>query len=1486
VANTIKVTYRVNEDGSLEKISQKANRAAAATDKVTASTDRYSKKIKGVAGATSNSTKAFSKMTTGITGGLVPAYATLAANVFALTALFGALSRAASLRLLEDGLVRVGNAAGANLSVVSQKLKDITGNAISTESAMRSVALATSAGFSTKQLADLTKVARGASIALGRDMSDAMDRLVRGTAKLEPEILDELGIMVRLDDATAEYAITLKKSVQDLTQYERRMAFLTATNEQGLKKFGELGESVSVNPYDKLAASFKNLSNIMINILNYAIEPLVNILSSNPVALMAVVTMFAGTLVKQIVPAITASADAARKMASATSKEATRLAKKMEGSFKALAGSIKSLDFAPKSIKKIEADLQAGKIKGKELQQALRNVTQSEKLRAAALKNTTQENIAQKEKEIASVRRLKQEIQAAQAAEGKRGASSGALGNAKGMSSTSRKTAAAFKMMEGAGPLQGFQIAAASVGKQSKDVLKAEGALNKLTLGFRVAGNGAKLFGTALLNAIPVIGQLIMVGSILYPIISKLFEKDELAKAAATAAKSFDSFNGIGKQLKDTLAKNTSEAERYIITMRAQVGVVEQVSSAFSALQAAQSNMNNDKLIKSMQDIVDKKQGIANLDKIYENRAMNEKEAERYAGATEQLVQMEAAHKKLEESLDAARPAEALLVLGKAINTIKNSSTLSTSMASTLDGLEKLKVKFEASAAAGESMSYDDLIEETGKLLGRNKEVLASVDAATQVYNDFRKSVTDLGDKGSHALDGVLKTQRNLTNEMKQADVPGGRGLEAFLKQVPELQKTLNKFRKEKNLGFKLNEAGVQEALTDHVEHQKDIMLEQVQIQKRLGVETGKVKEFAAGNQEATKILIGLEEEVRVSKEKSLKAEKESFTVLEMQETKKDRLAEIERELAVIDRTRANSSIDTLTAQIEGIKHAQKLLDLTTQIAAAEKQIALDGMKIAENNARIAKMKTGRDFTPLDELKTFKATEKKREELIAAETDSKLASLDLEFTLLTAQTKLQIERAKLVEAEINEARKARNEAAMAVGTLSKPFEEILKLFPKLAAAKAQAILSADQSALSDLKTEGATKQSAVSKAAISASSTGDTTAERIKNTHEAGNPAEGLSKTAGAVATMTAQINQLDPMIEKLKTLGPDGEVVAALTGGAMAIQSAFLNMAHSLSAGMTEGLSAAEISAIETVSKLEIAGAAVSMLSETLAAGSRAKIAGIEAEISAEEKRDGKSAASIARIKALEKKKEGASRKAFEMNKKMQMAQVAIAVATSIAHNIAAASAATAASGGNPGVFAGVLGMMNAVTLGLGAAQIAIIAGTSYQGGGSAGAGAGAGPSSISIGNRENSVDLAKARSPSGEQAYARGSAGAGSGMTNYTPAFTGMKYRASGGNTGFMVGEQGPEMFIPDRPGRISPADEVAGMGAPMNVNFTIQAIDAQGIEQVLNSQRGNLIGMIREAANAHGEEFLENVNVQAYQGSAGGGRQYDGTSGRKSK
>ena len=105
-SNEVKLTIKVGDDGTLDVVAKKAKKAAKATEEVGKSTDKasrsrknYSKGEKGVAGATNNSTKAFSKMRDSMTGGggLVPAYATLSANVFALSAAFNVLRRAAQV---------------------------------------------------------------------------------------------------------------------------------------------------------------------------------------------------------------------------------------------------------------------------------------------------------------------------------------------------------------------------------------------------------------------------------------------------------------------------------------------------------------------------------------------------------------------------------------------------------------------------------------------------------------------------------------------------------------------------------------------------------------------------------------------------------------------------------------------------------------------------------------------------------------------------------------------------------------------------------------------------------------------------------------------------------------------------------------------------------------------------------------------------------------------------------------------------------------------------------------------------------------------------------------------------------------------------------------------------------------------------------------------------------------------------------------------
>jgi hypothetical protein len=252
-----------------------------------------------------------------------------------------------------------------------------------------------------------------------------------------------------------------------------------------------------------------------------------------------------------------------------------------------------------------------------------------------------------------------------------------------------------------------------------------------------------------------------------------------------------------------------------------------------------------------------------------------------------------------------------------------------------------------------------------------------------------------------------------------------------------------------------------------------------------------------------------------------------------------------------------------------------------------------------------------------------------------------------------------------------------------------------------------------------------------------------------------------------------------------------------------------------------------------------------IGALNNAMQAKSQQVVAGIDKEIAAEKKRDGASSASSAKIKALEAKKEKEKKKAFETDKKMKIAQTVMATAMGIMQAFQMGP-----------ILGPIFGAMVAAT---GAMQLSVIKGMTYEGGG--GGGSAGGISAMSVGQKSNSVDLAKGNNQSGELASARGAQGTGQ-MQNFTPAFTGYKNRAAGGNTGFIVGEQGPELFIPEIPGNIIPAGETAAGSPPTNVSFTIQAIDASGVEDMLDAQKGNIIRMIREAANQQGEFFLEAV------------------------
>lgn len=176
--------------------------------------------------------------------------------------------------------------------------------------------------------------------------------------------------------------------------------------------------------------------------------------------------------------------------------------------------------------------------------------------------------------------------------------------------------------------------------------------------------------------------------------------------------------------------------------------------------------------------------------------------------------------------------------------------------------------------------------------------------------------------------------------------------------------------------------------------------------------------------------------------------------------------------------------------------------------------------------------------------------------------------------------------------------------------------------------------------------------------------------------------------------------SNISGLMEQVKLLGPEGELISAVTMGALSIGEAWSIASTAISnagSGMEKG--AAIAAAV---------GQTLSQVGSMLAASSNARIAGVDKEIAAEQKRDGKSKESLAKIAALEKKKEAMARKAFEQNKKVQMA---VTIANTAASIMTAVSAPPIGLGP-------ALGLPLAIMMGaMGALQLAVIAGTSYQG-------------------------------------------------------------------------------------------------------------------------------------------------------------------------
>ena len=1360
MANTVTLKFIVDDDGTLRALGNDADVAADKTENVGRATEnlnkrkkRFNKVEKGVAQATSNTTKGFAKQTGAVNGGLVPAYAVLASNVFALSAAFNFLKRAFDVQALESSQVAFAANTGTALGALTQRLREASDGMLGFQEAGQAAAIGLAKGFSPKQLEDLADGARKASTALGRDFQDSFDRLVRGASKAEPELLDELGITLRLENATRRYAQAIGKNRDELNDYQRSQAVLIETQRQLNENFGDV-EAIT-NPFIKLQKTFEDLVKNLTGAVMPVLQSVVDIINRSTGAAVAVFGLIGVNILKSMLPF-------------------DEFSQKFEGFFsKSVEGfkrTGKQLIGFGKDIRTVNAEIRATR------QGALKSAA-----RAAIADGGTGKILQKMKKGMALTPQekgiIKKAIRDAEADYRKFGEVTTqifkgvniAIVRDVGMALKQTEMGAVSARRTFGRVFKGIQLGAKLTGKALilglKAPLVAIGAVAKAT-GFLIskAMSFAGFIGIFMIikeaveeiiakPASIAISVAKGIDTVLSFLAVPINEAGRLTLALADSV--VNTFNDMSFSVKTTFHNIASSILGVVDTIIN--GIVDGVNSMRAKInEFLPDSMKNDPIefrsaLKDGLGAAPVKKELSNMEASFKGFSIVSGNAvENFVRSTETFSKLEG----MEESADKVREAEEALkkfneqseALGKSVGAISQGLVNTEDAAKRSMSIANAIRTLDISSAFEAINRTRNILDEDGKIIGQ--ELILSPkqqrDALQQLQEDL-KGIINISPQLKRAFDEAIANPANITAlenlETAAGDASGASGL----------------------LKAEIDDLGAKLADT-------------------------------LGKGDFNKALSNLE-----SLESLAETSRDGFLALE------DGAAGAAKVMNDFENATGNAALTTsqLITKVRELVIANELNKLSLEAINA-----LDGDR---NSALKMQVK------------------------LTAET------IKLEGLLLTLRNATDLSKEKeeelRLEIQLLKIRQARLKAEEGLATISR--------IGKIAgSASLQGIgtMAGDVASLDMMKDlQIQTLERALTE--------GKMTAEAATTELEA-----IMKRYNEAILLQTFAV--FDNLANDFAKLGPEGQFVSSAVTGISNVTQSLVGLASVMADGTSSEKMLAGIAVVST---------ALSAISEMQNNASAARVKAIDEEIAAEKKRDGKSAASVARINALEKKKEAEKKKAFEMNKKMMMAQVVMNTAAAVsAATVAAANTAAASGAAAPVVFGLTLGMLKGIIVAMGAAQLALIASTSFQGGGS-GVGGGGGPTSISIGKRRGSVDIARSQGARGELAYMRGESGTG-GPENFRPAFGGYRNRAEGGNTGFMVGEQGPELFVPERPGRIVPSDDIVA-GGSSNVTFNINTIDATGVEDILTQQRGNIIGMVREAANSYGQDFIEEVDTTVF-------------------
>lgn len=150
---------------------------------------------------------------------------------------------------------------GYNATIEFSKIKQASAGLIDDKSLVESANKAMSLGIPIEKLGQLMNIARAKARDMGTDTAQAFNDIAIGVGRGSPLILDNLGLMLKLGSANEKMAAQLGKTVEQLTDKEKKMAILNATLDAGNEALvrHNLAQLTTAERMQQLTATVKDL---------------------------------------------------------------------------------------------------------------------------------------------------------------------------------------------------------------------------------------------------------------------------------------------------------------------------------------------------------------------------------------------------------------------------------------------------------------------------------------------------------------------------------------------------------------------------------------------------------------------------------------------------------------------------------------------------------------------------------------------------------------------------------------------------------------------------------------------------------------------------------------------------------------------------------------------------------------------------------------------------------------------------------------------------------------------------------------------------------------------------------------------------------------------------------------------------------------------------------------------------------------------------